>query len=71
MNSIIEAGTIIFIGATTENPGVSLNNALLSRCKLITLEKLERKAVVEILERALSTEDVPVVESEDAVETEG
>ena len=50
---------------------MSLNNALLSRCKLITLEKLERKAVVEILERALSTEDVPVVESEDAVETEG
>ena len=67
----IEAGTIIFIGATTENPGVSLNNALLSRCKLITLEKLDREAVVEILERALSSEDVPVVEAEDAGETEG
>ena len=50
---------------------MSLNNALLSRCKLITLEKLDRKAVVEILERALSTEDVPVVEAEDAGETEG
>ena len=51
---------------------MSLNNALLSRCKLITLEKLERKAVVEILERALSTEDIPVVEeAEDAEETEG
>ena len=62
----IEAGTIIFIGATTENPGVSLNNALLSRCKLITLEKLEREAVVEIMERALISEEVPVVEPEDA-----
>ena len=67
----IEAGTIIFIGATTENPGVSLNNALLSRCKLITLEKLERKAVVEILERALATEEVPVVELEETSEVEG
>ena len=67
----IEAGTIIFIGATTENPGVSLNNALLSRCKLITLEKLEREAVVEILERALTTEEVPVVEPEDAGVTGG
>ena len=67
----IESGTIIFIGATTENPGVSLNNALLSRCKLITLEKLDREAVVEILERALNTEDVPIVEAEDAQETEG
>ena len=67
----IESGTIIFIGATTENPGVSLNNALLSRCKLITLEKLDREAVVEILERALNTEDVPIVEAEDAKEAEG
>ena len=61
----IESGTIIFIGATTENPGVSLNNALLSRCKLITLEKLDIEAVVEILERALASEEVPIVEAED------
>ena len=61
----IEAGTIIFIGATTENPGVSLNNALLSRCKLITLEKLEYEAIVEILERALVTEEVPIMEDGD------
>ena len=54
----IEAGTIIFIGATTENPSFSLNNALLSRCKLISLEKLSSKSITDIIKRALDTEDV-------------
>ena len=53
----IESGTITFIGATTENPSFSLNNALLSRCKLISLEKLSSEAVREIIENALSTEE--------------
>jgi len=49
----IEAGVITFIGATTENPSFSLNSALLSRCRVIALEKLGKAAVMEILTRAL------------------
>ena len=58
----IEAGTIVFIGATTENPSFSLNSALLSRCKLVTLEKLSGSAVRKILTRALQEENVDIVE---------
>jgi len=58
----IESGTITFIGATTENPSFSLNNALLSRCKLISLEKLSASAVYEIIKRALKQEDVEIVD---------
>lgn len=42
------------IGATTENPSFSLNSALLSRCRVIVLEKLEIENVLKILERSLS-----------------
>merc|ERR1712083_42825 len=56
----IENGTIVFIGATTENPSFSLNNALLSRCKVITLEKLDKKSVKDILLNALAQESVSV-----------
>ena len=56
----IEAGTITFIGATTENPSFSLNNALLSRCKLISLEKLSSNAIGKIISRALLQEDVEI-----------
>lgn len=50
----VENGTIILIGATTENPSFSLNNALLSRCRVIVLEKLETLDIVTILRQALS-----------------
>lgn len=49
----IEDGTIIFIGATTENPGFELNSALLSRCKLYVLKSLELRDIKSILSRAL------------------
>ena len=49
----IEDGTIIFIGATTENPAFELNNALLSRCKLYVLKSLSCEEVKQILVRAL------------------
>ncbi|XP_029731722.1 ATPase WRNIP1 [Aedes albopictus] len=49
----VESGTITLIGATTENPSFSLNSALLSRCRVIVLEKLGVEAVMKILERAL------------------
>ena len=49
----VENGTIILIGATTENPSFSLNSALLSRCRVIVLEKLQSEDLVIILKRAL------------------
>jgi len=56
----IEAGTIVFIGATTENPSFSLNNALLSRCKVVTLEKLSKESITEIVHKALRVENISV-----------
>nr|CAD7593218.1 unnamed protein product [Timema genevievae] len=49
----IESGTITLIGATTENPSFSLNSALLSRCRVIVLEKLDTESLVTILTRAV------------------
>jgi len=49
----VEAGWVVFIGATTENPFFSLTGPLLSRSLLFRLEPLERSDVREILERAL------------------
>lgn len=49
----MENGTITLIGATTENPSFSLNNALLSRCRVVIMEKLNVNEVMLILERAL------------------
>jgi len=48
----IEDGTIIFIGATTENPGFELNSALLSRCKLYVLKSLSSEDVRQVIKRA-------------------
>lgn len=49
----VEDGTIVLLGATTENPSFALNNALLSRCKIIKLEKLGPEALKQILKSAL------------------
>ena len=51
----IEKGTVTLIGATTENPSFSLNSALLSRCRVIVLEKLETPDLVDILTRAVKS----------------
>jgi len=50
----IEDGTVIFIGATTENPSFELNNALLSRARVYVLKSLADDALRAILEQALS-----------------
>ena len=50
----VEDGTIILIGATTENPFFEVNRPLLSRLRLITLESLTPKAIVNVLKRALT-----------------
>ena len=50
----IEDGTIIFIGATTENPAFELNQAILSRARVYTLKKLSEANLSNVLTRAIS-----------------
>ena len=51
----VEKGSIILIGATTENPSFEVNSALLSRCKVFVLKALETKDLVKLLEHALKS----------------
>lgn len=50
----VEDGTLTFIGATTENPGFALNNALLSRVRVYVLNSLDPTAIRQVVDRALS-----------------
>jgi putative ATPase len=50
----IEDGTIIFIGATTENPSFELNNALLSRARVYVLKKLTAEEIEQVVDQALA-----------------
>ena len=54
----IEDGTIIFAGATTENPSFELNNALLSRARVYVLQSLEAKDIAKLIKRALNDKEV-------------
>ncbi len=49
----IEDGTIIFIGATTENPSFELNNALLSRARVYILKPLSAQEIEQVLQQAI------------------
>lgn len=49
----VEKGSIILIGATTENPSFEINSALLSRCKVFVLQALKEEEIVSLLQRAL------------------
>lgn len=49
----VEKGSIVLIGATTENPSFEINAALLSRCKVFVLKALEEQDLVKLLDRAL------------------
>jgi putative ATPase len=49
----VEDGTLIFIGATTENPSFELNSALLSRARVYVLKALSREGLLKILRQAL------------------
>lgn len=53
----IEDGTVIFVGATTENPSFELNSALLSRTRVYVLKNLEADDLKGLLRRALSSEE--------------
>lgn len=51
----VERGSIVLIGATTENPSFEVNAALLSRCKVFVLKPLEAPDLVKILQQALNS----------------
>ena len=53
----VEDGTIVLIGATTENPSFEVNNALLSRMKVIVLPMIPEEAIARILRRALEDDE--------------
>ena len=50
----VEDGTVVFIGATTENPSFELNNALLSRCRVYVLKSLDNEQIKTVIQQALS-----------------
>ena len=54
----VEDGTIILIGATTENPSFEVITPLLSRCQVFVLKSLEKNDLQSLLERALTTDEV-------------
>ena len=49
---VIEEGELVLIGATTENPSFHLNNALLSRCQVLPVKKLNHNSLLILLDRA-------------------
>lgn len=53
----VEKGTIILIGATTENPSFEVNSALLSRCQVYMLKPLDEKHMLQLINHALSTDN--------------
>ncbi len=53
----VEDGTIIFVGATTENPSFELNNALLSRTRIYKLEPLAVEELLQVLKQAINDDE--------------
>jgi putative ATPase len=62
----VEDGTITLVGATTENPSFELNAALLSRCQVLILHRLDSDALCRLLERAEELEASPLPLTPDA-----
>ena len=60
----VEDGTVIFMGATTENPAFELNNALLSRARIYKLESLDAQSLEQILARAMGRAELPSASAE-------
>ena len=63
---VMEDGTVILVGATTENPSFELNAALLSRARVLTFRPLEPESVGALLERAEAEEGRPLPLDEEA-----
>ena len=62
----VENGTIVLVGATTENPSFELNAALLSRCKVLVLNRLDEPACQALLARAEQETSRPLPVTEEA-----
>ena len=54
----VEDGTIVLIGATTENPSFEVITPLLSRCQVFVLKSLEKQDLAQLLDRALKTDEI-------------
>ncbi|WP_311272240.1 MULTISPECIES: replication-associated recombination protein A [unclassified Rhizobium] len=63
---VMEDGTIILVGATTENPSFELNAALLSRARVLTFKSHDEESLGELLARAESVEEKPLPLTDDA-----
>ena len=63
---VVEDGTVILVGATTENPSFELNGALLSRCAVLVLNRLDDSALETLLARAEEAEGRALPLSADA-----
>jgi putative ATPase len=66
----VEKGSIILIGATTENPSFEINSALLSRCQIYVLKSLDKEALLPLLTQALSKDKALQEEKVKLAETE-
>lgn len=62
----LEDGTVVFIGATTENPSFNLNNALLSRCHVGVLQPLDTDDLLTLMKRAEEFLGAPLPLTDDA-----
>lgn len=63
---VMEDGTVILVGATTENPSFELNAALLSRARVLTFTSHDEESLEELLKRAEAIEQKPLPLTEDA-----
>ncbi len=63
---VMEDGTVILVGATTENPSFELNAALLSRARVLTFRSHDEESLEELLRRAEAVEGRPLPLTEDA-----
>ncbi|MCI5778984.1 MAG: replication-associated recombination protein A [Lentisphaeria bacterium] len=65
----VENGTVVLVGATTENPSFELNSALLSRCKVFTLKPLDAEALALLIDRAEKLQHRPLPVTPEARQT--
>ena len=63
----VEDGTLVLVGATTENPSFELNGALLSRLRVFVLRSIEEAAIQELLARALSDSERGLGDDKDSL----
>jgi putative ATPase len=66
----VEKGIITLIGATTENPSFEVNSALLSRCQVYVLKPLDEKILIELLNNAITKDDILKTKRIELKETE-